>query len=172
MENKEQLPFTFGGTAPEYHKQVGTWFSTTDLKYQQSIHLQILGDPKPQKRHRSVRMGNFNRQYDPSAADKGDFLSIVQKYAPETPYATPLQLDLRFYFTRPKSHYKTGKNAHLLKDNPPEYHTARPDVDNLSKFVMDALNKIYWKDDSYIVSLNVQKMYSENPRTEIEISII
>lgn len=136
------------------------------------IRLQVLGEPTAQKRHRSVRMGSFNRQYDPSAADKGDFLSIVQKYAPETPYATPLQVDLRFYFTRPKSHYKTGKNAHLLKDNPPEYHTARPDVDNLSKFVMDALNKIYWKDDSYIVNLNVQKMYSENPRTEIEISII
>lgn len=138
----------------------------------QSLELIVLGEPCAQKRHRSVRMGKFNRQYDPSAADKGDFLSIVQKHAPETPYAVPLQLDLRFYFTRPKSHYKSGKNAHLLKDSPPEYHTSRPDADNLIKFVMDALNKIYWKDDSYIVSLNVQKMYSENPRTEIELTII
>lgn len=146
--------------------------TTKDLAKQQFIQLQVLGEPTAQKRHRSVRMGSFNRQYDPSAADKGDFLSIVQKHAPDAPYAVPLQVDLQFYFTRPKSHYKTGKNAHLLKDNPPEYHTSRPDVDNLSKFVMDALNKIYWKDDSYIVSLNVQKMYSENPRTQIDISIL
>lgn len=138
----------------------------------ETITIQVLGEPNAQKRHRSVRMGGFTRQYDPSSADKGDFLSLVHKHAPETPYSVPLQLDLRFYFSRPKSHYKTGKNAHLLKDNPPEYHTSRPDIDNLSKFVMDALNKVYWKDDSYIVSCTVQKMYSDKPRTEIEVSTI
>lgn len=145
---------------------------TDNLTGKQFIQLQVLGEPTAQKRHRSVRMGSFNRQYDPSASDKGDFLSIVQKYAPQTPFAVPLHLELQFYFTRPKSHYKTGNNAHLLKDNPAVYHTSRPDVDNLSKFVMDALNKIYWKDDSYIVSCSVQKLYSDNPRTFIELTIL
>jgi len=163
-------------TSPQqYMEQVKrglVYIGSVNVNPTQFISLQVLGEPTAQKRHRSVRMGKFNRQYDPSAADKGDFLSIVQKHAPETPHAIPLQLDLRFYFTRPKAHYKSGKNAHLLKDNPPEYHTSRPDCDNLCKFVMDALNKIYWKDDSYIVSLTVQKLYSENPRTEIELTII
>ena len=54
------------------------------------IKLSILGEPKAQKRHRHVRMGNFVRQYDPSASDKGDFLSIVQYKAPIEPFAVPL----------------------------------------------------------------------------------
>lgn len=152
--------------------QENEFYATEPIIGRTFIQLNVLGEPTAQKRHRSVRMGSFNRQYDPSASDKGDFLSIVQKHAPEAPYAVPLQIDLQFYFTRPKSHYKTGKNAHLLKDNPPIYHTSRPDVDNLSKFVMDALNKIYWKDDSYIASCNIQKLYSDSPRTFIEITIL
>lgn len=136
------------------------------------ITLEILGEPTAQKRHRSVKMGGFTRQYDPSSADKADFLSIVQKQAPETPFTTPLNLTLTFYFSRPKSHYKTGKNADVMKDTAPLWHTARPDCDNLAKFVMDALNKVYWRDDSLICNINIKKQYSDNPRTKIEVTKI
>jgi Holliday junction resolvase RusA-like endonuclease len=133
------------------------------------IKLSILGEPKAQKRHRHVKMGNFVRQYDPSASDKGDFLSVIQRHAPEEPFLNPLYVKIDFYFSRPKSHYRTGKNSHELKDNAPLHHTSKPDVDNLAKFVMDAMNKIYWKDDSFISSCHITKYYSRNPRTEIEI---
>lgn len=136
------------------------------------IRLTILGEPKSQKRHRSTKVGNFIRQYDPSAADKGDFLSIVQKNAPEKPYDCPLKVDVWFFFTRPKSHYKSGKNSHLLKDNAPEWHTSKPDRDNLDKFVMDSLCKIYWRDDSVVCCGGIRKKYSDNPRTEIYITVL
>ena len=106
---------------------------------------------------------------DPSASDKGDFLSIIQKNAPEEPFKQPLSVSIFFYFSRPKSHFKTGKNSHLLKDYAPSWHTSKPDVDNLAKFVMDAMNKVYWKDDSYISTCRIVKQYSNTPRTEIEI---
>lgn len=134
------------------------------------IFLSVLGEPKAQKRHRHVNMGKFTRQYDPSASDKGDFLSVVQFKAPEKPFDVPLNLDIRFYFSRPKSHYKTGKNAHLLKDTIPNWHTSKPDTDNCFKFCTDALNKIFWRDDSLICSVTVTKQYSENPRIEILIT--
>ena len=137
-----------------------------------SIHLVILGDPKPQKRHRHVKMGNFTRTYDPSSADKKNFLSIVQNNAPHEPFSCPLAVSLRFYFSRPKGHYKSGKNSHLLKDNVPIHHISRPDVDNLTKFVMDAMNKVYWRDDSIIAECTITKRYDNNPRTEISISKI
>ncbi len=137
-----------------------------------TIHLTILGDPQAQKRHRHVKIAGFTRQYDPSASDKGDFLSIVQGNAPVEPFSTPLAVSLRFYFSRPKGHYKSGKNAHLLKDNCPLHHIARPDVDNLTKFVMDAMNKVYWRDDSIIAECTITKRYDNNPRTEISISKI
>jgi len=136
------------------------------------IKLSILGEPKAQKRHRHVRMGNFVRQYDPSASDKGDFLSIVQYNAPKEPFAVPLAVAIRFYFTRPKSHFKTGKNSHVMKDTAPLWHTSKPDVDNMAKFLMDSLNKIYWKDDSYIADCWITKQYDDKPRTEIEISLL
>jgi Holliday junction resolvase RusA-like endonuclease len=136
------------------------------------IKLSILGEPKAQKRHRHVRMGNFVRQYDPSAADKGDFLSIVQYNAPKEPFCAPLAVAIRFYFTRPKSHFKTGKNSHIMKDTAPLWHTSKPDVDNMAKFLMDSLNKIYWKDDSYISECWVTKQYDDKPRTEIDITLL
>ena len=136
------------------------------------IKLTILGDPKPQKRHRSVNMGGFIRQYDPSATEKANFLSIVQYNAPKVPLSVPLAVCLKFYFTRPKSHFKTGKNSHVMKDNAPSWHTGRPDVDNLAKKVLDALNKVYWKDDSYIADCWIIKQYDDKPRTEIEITLL
>lgn len=134
--------------------------------------LKILGEPTSQKRHRTVRVAGFNRNYDPSAADKKDFLSIVQDNAPEKPHDRPLRLIVDAYFTRPKSHFKTGKNIGVLKDSAPINHIARPDWDNVGKFISDALNKIYWRDDSVLCEVGVRKRYSENPRIEIKIYAI
>lgn len=145
-------------------------FKSVQSETDRTIRLTILGEPTAQKRHRSVKMGNFVRQYDPSAADKGDFLSVVQNNAPEKPFDCPLMLQLTFYFTRPKSHYKTGKNAHILKDTCPSWHLSKPDSDNLAKFVMDGLNKIFWRDDSLLCDVRIQKKYDTNPRVEIIIS--
>lgn len=136
------------------------------------IKLSILGEPKAQKRHRHVRMGNFVRQYDPSASDKGDFLSVIQTNAPKEPFNEPLAVSISFYFSRPKSHFRTGKNTHILKENAPTWHTSKPDVDNLAKFVMDSMNKIYWKDDSIICDCWIIKQYGDRPRTEITITPI
>ena len=61
----------------------------------------------------------------------------------------------------------------MLKDNAPEYHITRPDSDNLAKLVKDALNKVFWKDDSLVCDLNIKKRYDhDNPRTEITITPI
>ena len=40
-----------------------------------------------------------------------------------------------------------------------EFHTSRPDVDNLVKPVFDSMNGILYKDDSQIVELKVRKEY-------------
>lgn len=133
----------------------------------EDINLTILGDPTAQKRHRTVRMGTFNRQYDPGAGDKADFLSVIQQYAPETPLLTPLRVDFHFYFMRPKAHYNSKG---VLKPTAPLWHTSKKDIDNCMKFCMDAMNKIYWKDDGQICYTISLKQYSEKPRTEIMIS--
>ena len=113
---------------------------------------------------------DFISNYDPSATKKKSFRGVMQDEAPQTPLEGPLMLELNFYMGRPKNHYGTGKHANTVKASAPEWHTGRPDIDNLQKFVQDALNGIYWRDDSLICQIVTRKQYSERPRTEIIIT--
>lgn len=47
--------------------------------------------------------------------------------------------------------------------------TTKPDADNIAKAVLDALNGVVFHDDNQVVSLSVQKFYSDDPRVEIKI---
>lgn len=134
------------------------------------IQFQILGPPKHQQRHRHVTTGKFTRTYDPSAKDKTNFLLQAKQYAPKSPIVGAVKLRVWFCMPRPKSHYRTGKFAGILKDSAPIRHTKKPDIDNLLKLVMDSLNKVFWKDDSQVCNVIAQKLYDEKPRVVIEIN--
>lgn len=45
----------------------------------------------------------------------------------------------------------------------------KPDVDNVAKSVLDALNTIVYTDDKLVYRLSVEKYYSFRPRTEVVI---
>jgi Holliday junction resolvase RusA-like endonuclease len=62
----------------------------------------------------------------------------------------PILLSCYFQFMRPKSHYRTGKNAHLLRDSAPVYHLQKPDVTKLVRGVEDALTGVIYRDDCLI----------------------
>ena len=74
----------------------------------------------------------------------------------------PIKCILNFYCKRPKTHYKTGKFANILKDTSPKYNINNKDLDNMVKFVLDALNDKLYTDDSLIFEINCSKLYSEN----------
>jgi len=78
-------------------------------------------------------------------------------------------MQLEFYIGRPKSHFGTGKNSHILKESSPLHKTSRPDLDNYIKLVFDALNKVYYLDDSQITNIIATKQYSDHPRTIVRI---
>lgn len=136
------------------------------------IHFIVPGNPIGLKRHRTMRAGDKLIQYDPSKGDKGDFLAKAMANRPEVPLDEPLQVVLKFFFVRPKSHFRTGKYADELKPNAPCWHTKIPDADNLAKFICDSLNGIFWRDDSIVCKLIVTKQYSNVPRTEITIETV
>ena len=46
-------------------------------------------------------------------------------------------------------------------------HTKKPDAENVSKSILDALNKLAYDDDSNIVELHIEKWYSDSPRAEV-----
>ncbi|MDD5013509.1 MAG: RusA family crossover junction endodeoxyribonuclease [Atribacterota bacterium] len=134
------------------------------------IYFTIPGNPKALKRHRNFTRGSFHGNYDPSADDKRTFLDLAFSHKPDVPIHEPVRLQVEFYFSRPKSHFGTGKYKNMVKDNAPVFHTTKPDTSNLIKFIEDAFNGVFWKDDSLICELDCRKYYSNNPRTVITIT--
>ena len=131
-----------------------------------NIEFFIPGKPEALKRHRTFRRGAININVDPSTAAKESFLVQAMQHKPEKPIDQPIGLFLSFRFSRPKSHF-TAKG--MLKESAPKMHTSRPDVDNLAKFVADALNEVFWRDDALICRLSAEKVYSSCPGVQINI---
>ena len=76
------------------------------------------------------------------------------------PLACPLRMCLDFEFARPKSHLR--KRGGLTK-RAPKHHCQTPDVDNLAKMIMDALNGHVYIDDKQVCELVVRKRWTSAP---------
>ena len=69
-------------------------------------------------------------------------------------------------FEVPKSTKKQDKMLMLEnKINP----IKKPDIDNIVKIILDAMNEIAFKDDTQITKLNVEKKYSETESVFVKI---
>ena len=82
------------------------------------------------------------------------------------PDDTPLRVEIRAYFSiakRTARKWLPSMAAGLIRP------TKKPDVDNITKAVLDALNKVAYKDDSAIVHFSIEKYYSDTPRVEVTI---
>ena len=143
--------------------------------------IEIQGEPIAKARPRFVHkdkngkalpfVRTYNTQEDAEAAFKWEVIQYLTKsgtglYIIED---SPVSITCSFYMGRPKSHYGTGRNAKLLKQNAPHICIKKKDLDNLEKHVFDCLNGLVWKDDKQIAESHARKIYSENPRTEITI---
>lgn len=62
----------------------------------------------------------------------------------------PLALSIIFYFHRPKSHFRTGKNAHLLRDSAPRDCLTSRDLAKLIRSTEDACTAVVWRDDKLV----------------------
>ena len=134
------------------------------------IQFTVLGEPQPLVRHRSTRFGHV---YNPSGADQKLFLQKSLSFLPHQPLTDPLRLEVSFFFARPKAHYRSGKHAHILREDSPIWCTNRKDLDNLVKFVMDALNGHAYVDDRQVVVIQAAKLFigrDELARTEVKLT--
>ena len=120
----------------------------------------VYGEPTPKGRPRVAMMGRFPTVYTPKETREAEdtFLQQAIKQKPETPLEGPLSISIKFYKIKPKS--KPKKVIHW---------TTKPDLDNLVKLVIDALNKVFFQDDSQIIEIQATKQYDQTPRTEVEI---
>ena len=77
------------------------------------------------------------------------------------PEAGGLSVTVVFVLKRPKSHFRTGHNAGLVRESAPHFPAGRPDVDKLARAVLDGLVAGgVMADDAQVVSLNVSKVWA------------
>ena len=82
------------------------------------------------------------------------------------PEDSQLELFVTAYYKIPKSASKKKKEAMLSEQIRP---TKKPDGDNILKVVADALNGVCYKDDKNLVSMSIEKFYSDMPRIEVTV---
>jgi hypothetical protein len=106
-----------------------TFIITSQQQQQQledEISFTVYGEPVPLSRHRTA-MGGL-RTYNPSATAQKHFAQacIASRVLPQEPFEGPLEATLTFYFSRPLSHYGSGKNTGVLKSKDPPPPTPTP----------------------------------------------
>jgi Holliday junction resolvase RusA-like endonuclease len=79
----------------------------------------------------------------------------------------PLSVDIQYHISPPKS-LSLQRALKLIG----AFHSKKPDIDNLTKIIFDALNGVAWKDDSQIATLTAYKIYSEEEKTILTIKIL
>jgi Holliday junction resolvase RusA-like endonuclease len=129
------------------------------------IELIIKGVPVAKGRPRLSKWGAYTPEATKMAERNLQAQAILFK-RPEKPCVAPVCVEIEFYIAIPMSDSKRVRERKLSGQELP---AKKPDIDNLAKLVLDALNGVYWQDDNQIVQLSLSKQYSEEPRTVVRI---
>jgi len=123
----------------------------------------VAGEPKPLARPRATRRGQHAGIYQ----EKPQWYALVAHEAAlrrgEGCFEGPVRVDLEFRMPRTKSLPKTREKPHVT----------RPDIDNLSKLILDAMTPILIANDTQVVDLRARKRYAlkdEPPGCRIELA--
>jgi len=134
----------------------------------------IAGEPVAQPRHSfrviKTKQGNLTcmpyiPKSDPVHAYK-QAIRLAYVNAGGEILEGPVEIRIACWFERPKSHSKKRRQQ-------AEPKATKPDLDNIAKAVLDALNDIAYNDDGQVCRLTVEKWYVGGPcdaiGTEIEV---
>jgi len=123
----------------------------------QSYSWKTIGIPAPQGSKRHVGGGRMIESCKALKPWRELIIADARKHEISAPIATPVGVSLVFCFPRPKHHY--GKHGKLL-GKAPTHKMTRPDLDKLTRGVLDSLVCAGMiADDSLVYSINAHKRY-------------
>ena len=134
------------------------------------FEFEVIGDIKGKAR---PRVNTYTCQvYTPN--NTKDYENLVKQYFKiHYPNSGPLEnrvfVKITAYFKIPKN---TSKKDLKLIEEGILSPTKKPDIDNVVKIVLDALNKLAFKDDNQITKLEVEKCYSMNNEEKLHIKVM
>lgn len=128
----------------------------------------VAGPPIGKGRPKAVRQGGFVRMYTPKLTveyetDVAFKASLVMGDMPVL--ETPVSMNIVAHYPIPASWSKKKQQQALAGLVIP----GKPDLDNVGKAILDALNGVVYVDDKQVVRLVMEKRYSFEPRIEVTV---
>ena len=133
-----------------------------------SCCFEIEGKIKGKGRPRFTKFGNFVKTYTPT--DTASYENLIKVQFRITCGKWYSELPLKMKITAIHGIVKSATKKDRAKMLSGElYPTKKPDADNITKIICDALNGIAYKDDTQVVDLEVKKIYGEVEKVIVEI---
>ena len=79
-------------------------------------------------------------------------------------WSGPVYVRVIFFLPRPRGHFGKGRNEDKLRGSAPIAPHVKPDIDKLTRAILDALTGIVWHDDAQVVDLSAHKVYADDWR--------
>jgi Holliday junction resolvase RusA-like endonuclease len=147
-----------------------------------SLHITVVGTPRPQGSKRPVRNKHTGRIHMVESSERlPDWRADIRDAAMRATddvltsayWERPLAVSIWFTLPRPKGHYlpaNTRRAAPELRPDAPKHPAGKPDTDKLLRAVLDALTGLVWRDDAQVVDILARKVYGERPGADITVS--
>nr|DAF69103.1 MAG TPA: Endodeoxyribonuclease RusA [Bacteriophage sp.] len=119
------------------------------------IEFTIPGAPQGKARARTTKFGSYTPE---KTVLYENLIKISYQQATEKYFDGPLRVIINAFYEPAKSTSKKRMSAMLEGSIRP---TKKPDIDNIAKVVLDALNGIAYKDDTQVIELIVNKVYGQ-----------
>lgn len=130
-----------------------------------AIYFVVKGKPQGKERPRFDSRRKIT--YTPAKTKNYEALvrtSYLFQCRNEIPIYGAVKAEIYAYFPIPKSANKRECEKMLSGELRP---TVKPDMDNIIKAILDALNGYAYKDDAAVISVIAEKRYSATPRVEV-----
>ena len=127
------------------------------------IQFTIPGEAVGKGRPKGTSRGGFVRMYTPKKTVLYESLvanAFLEKYTIQDMIKKPngVRADINIYKHIPES-YSKKKVREILNGN--IHLITKPDVDNVAKSILDALNGFAYEDDSQVYDLHIRKEYTQ-----------
>lgn len=150
----------------------GGGYTTSDMGDDNRLHsveFFVAGRPQPAGSKRAVAAGRVVDANPRAGNWKNDVRQEAQKaFEGAEPTRRPITLLLTFFRARPQAHRDAHGRVKPAWQN--AMPTAKPDSLKLARGVEDALTGIAYVDDAQVVTLRVQKVFSERPGVGIYVA--
>ena len=132
----------------------------------------ILGEPMGKQRPKATQINGYTRVYTPAQTINYETLIKLEYNTQGGEFfdkGIALRLNVHCYYPIPQSFSNKKQGLCMIGKIMP---LVKPDIDNVAKTIMDALNGVAYNDDKQVTHLCIIKQYGTQPKVEFSLEAI